>query len=78
MHKVKMEASLKFNLPEENNDFEASIYGSQLQQALKDIKIKIGYILDKQTIPDQRRQIYGEINNMILEELKVNGVTHLF
>jgi len=73
-----MEGQLKFNLPENNNDFEAALYGSQTLQALKNIKAKVGHNLDKQEVPDQRRQIYAEINNMIIEELVANGVTHLF
>lgn len=73
-----MEAKLKFNLPDENEDFECAIYGSQTVQALKSIRAKVGHNLDKQGVPDQRRQIYAEINNLIIEELSANGVAHLF
>lgn len=74
-----MEANLKFNLPEDNEELETALYSEQLKQALSNIRAKVTHNMDKEgNTPNQRRQVYAEINNMILEELVSSGVAHIF
>lgn len=74
-----MEANLKFNLPEDNEELETALYSEQLKQALSNIRAKVMHNMDKEgNTPNQRRQVYAEINNMILEELVSSGVAHIF
>ena len=73
-----MKAKLEFNLPEENENFEMAMYSQQMHQTLANIKAKVKHNVDKEGVPNQRRQIYAEINNLIIEELIQNGVAHLF
>lgn len=74
-----MKANLEFNIPDDNEVFECAMYSQQVLQALKNIRAKVSHNLEKEMlIPNQKRQIYAEINNMIIQELSDNGVTHLF
>ena len=73
-----MRAELKFDLPSENPEFEKSLYGCQTFQAIQSVKTKLAHILDKKDVPDQKRQVYAEINNMLIEEIMANSIGHLF
>lgn len=73
-----MKANLKFNLPEDNDDFERALYGAQSFETLKQIKERIKFLLEQDNTPNQKRQVLGEINNIINDEILANGVAHLF
>ncbi len=74
-----METVIKFNNPKDNEALEAAIYSSQLKQVVNNIRAKVAFNLEKDgNIPNQRRQVYAEINNMIRDELTDGGIAHLF
>lgn len=76
---MKVEANLKFSIPEDNEQLEMALYSSQTLQALKNIRAKVAFNLENEGgVPNQKRQVYAEINNLINDELRLNGVTHLF
>lgn len=76
--KKKVKANLKFDLPEENDYFELALYGAQSFETLKQIRERIKFLLEQDNTPNQKRQVLGEINNIINDEILANGVAHLF
>lgn len=73
-----MKANLIFDLPDEKLELEVATNGAPLYSALNNLKQKIEFQLSRELVPNQKKQVLAEINNMLIDELKANNINHLF
>ena len=76
MHR-KMEATLKYNLPEEQEEFESAIHGGLLMRAVRSHLERTRRQLKHEIADDNEARIVQMCMDDLIEKLELYGVSNL-
>ena len=70
-----MKATLKFNLPEDQAEFDLAVQGSKMYSALWDISQELRAIWKHEELSDEEFKMVERIRNKFFEILEDNQIT---